>query len=111
MSTEGLDLPGVPDPAPAQEGQFAIEDGEERGKEHLDSDAESGTDDPFPDDESQFEKTYIAIDGLESTELSDEQKDALESSIADLLLLDFQFPITGVRVIAGDSYVVEYDRD
>lgn len=106
MSTEGLDLPGVPDPAPAEEGQFAIEDGEE----NLDSDAESGTDDPFPDDESQFEKTYIAIDGLESAELSDEQKDALESAFADLLLLDFQFPITGVRVIAGDSYVVEYDR-
>jgi hypothetical protein len=90
-----MDLPGVPD---------MMEQDDE-------TEVQSSGGEQFPEDEDPYEKTYIAIDGLDPEDLTDEQIDAIEKSIADTFLLEFQFPITGVRVVAGDSYVIEYDSN
>lgn len=101
-ATQQLDLPGIPDMMEQENPQF---------NDEQEAAAESTDDGEFPEDESRYEKTYVAIDGLDCESLTDEQVDALEKEITNLLLLDFEFPITGVRVIDGEeSYVIEHDN-
>jgi hypothetical protein len=81
------------------------------GIEHEDDDESvaTGGSPPTDPDEAPYTKTYVAIDGIDAESLSQEQIDALTTEIADAVLLQCNLPASGVRVIAGDSYVVEHD--
>lgn len=62
-------------------------------------------------DESPFEKTYVAIDGVLADDLSTQEKEKMEKEIIDLMILDLQVPITDVRVIDDpDTAVMEVDN-
>lgn len=63
-------------------------------------------DERWPNDESPFTKTYIAIDGIERSEMADEDADKLEREIATLMLRG-GYPITGVRVIDQETVIIE----
>jgi hypothetical protein len=97
-----IDLPEV-DPA-ALEGMY-------REEATDDEVAEAMPDDPFPNDEDKFEKTYIAIDGIDVEDLSDAQIDAIEKEVTDSLLLSLGLPVSDVRVVSGDNYVVEHSAE
>jgi hypothetical protein len=53
--------------------------------------------------------TYVAIDGIESDDLSDDEVDTLEKVVANVMMLDLDKPITGVRVIRNGRGAVEFN--
>lgn len=90
MVAKTLDLPGIPEPI---------------------------DDEPKPDDKPDVpeqvneQTTHIAVDGIDSELLTDAEVDVIEKKVADVLMLDLGKPITGVRVIRGDTGVVEFEID
>lgn len=93
--------------------QPAIPDGGE-STEALPSVPETETlddndDPPFPEDESPFEKTYVAIDGVKPEDFTEAEKERLTVSLIQMMLTDFGKPITDVRVIDEGTNVIEVE--
>lgn len=64
-----------------------------------------------PEDESPYKKLYVAIDGVEYDDFTQEEREQLQQRLIEYLLMDAGKPITDVRVVADGKGVVEYDED
>lgn len=81
------DMPGVPEP--------------------LEEESTPGF--PNDNDPSPFKKFYVAIDGVDKTDFTDDELKTLRGMIIDTLVLDMDKEITGVRMVSDDKNVVEVD--
>lgn len=61
-------------------------------------------------DEDPFEKTYVAIDGIEADEIADEDAERLERAVVEFMLNN-GYEISGARVISKDKNVIEFSKD
>lgn len=89
-TTEPLDLPGVPEPLPEEE---------------------PANGDPDEQDEVPDDTLYIAIDGIEYSDLDEDQRDLAYRFLADLFMLDFSLPISDVRLIEDEVGIVEWEME
>lgn len=67
-------------------------------------------DGPPPEDSDEYESptTYIALEGVDPNQISDDQRAEMETMIEDMVILNFSdFPIEGARVITGSENVAE----
>jgi hypothetical protein len=61
-------------------------------------------------DEDPFEKTYVAIDGIEAGDISDADSERLERAVVEFMLNN-GYDISGARVISKEKNVVEFERE
>lgn len=61
--------------------------------------------DPEPDD--SVETTYVAIEGVSASELTDTDKERIEKRVVEVMLQEIGAPISDVRVVNEDTAVVE----
>lgn len=66
------------------------------------------TQEGFTDEEDPERHSYVAIDGVKPTDISDEQADLIEEHLVTFLLTKTELPVTDVRVIRGDRGAVEF---
>jgi hypothetical protein len=102
-STDGqtdnhLDLPGVP---------AVDESGESDDGSHS---AEESPRDPEDGDESPFTKTYVAIDGVEYDDFTEEQRREIEQTLKELTIFEQDKQTTGVRVLGNDVAIMEVEK-
>ena len=74
----------------------------------VDDEPETGEEDGPPSESSDNERvTYLALEGVDPSEVTSEDRESIENQIAELLLLNYDYPLEKVRMITEDSDVME----
>jgi hypothetical protein len=92
-----LDLPGVP---------AEIESDESDDGSHSAEESPRG---PEDGDDSPYTKTYVAIDGVEYDDFSEEEREEIERKLKELTIFEQDKQTTGVRVLGDDIAIMEID--